>query len=88
MRKYTYKTKDNQDIILNMTDCYKIYRWYKETCTADYILSNPKFFGEMDEQKALEIASDAWDVIENSEITSETEDDAIFEVLSWEKENK
>ena len=71
-----YTTVDGQTVTLNYVDGYNIGRWYREICIAAYIMQCSEF-GIFDEEEALEIASDAADIIEGSPVFEESEYYAI-----------
>lgn len=76
MKVYNYTTMNGQTVVLDERDGYNISRWYRETCLADYIMECPEF-GISDEKEALEIAADALDIIEDSDVFEENKHYAI-----------
>ena len=82
-----YTTVDGQTVTLNYVDGYNIGRWYKEIWIAGSIMQCSEF-GISDEEEALEIASDAVDIIEGSPVFEENEYHAIEAAVEKNKGNK
>ena len=71
-----YTTVGGQTVTLNYVDGYNIGRWYREICIAGFIMQCSEF-GISDEEEALEIASDAADIIESSQVFEDSKYYAI-----------
>lgn len=81
LTSFTYTTVKGQTVELDMLDGSEIYTWYREACTADYILNNPKFYGIKEESEAWQVSSIANEILDDYYYTGEDEDAAICQAI-------